>query len=271
MVVKVLSKLEQMFTRLSVRPSLPGSSMLVRLRAGIVGLLGIVAAVGLGLIAFVAQQGLPGIFNSPLPEGPVPLVRNDAISLPPSPERDGPIAAPDESGRPIRGQGSRAEPAANLASDLTGSRQVAESTPPDVPPSQPGDVGAPAPPPSDPQSPAAPAPPPGRPASPESTSVPVVAGSDDVSPGRSGKSKRKSRGRPSKAPGPPPWAGHDDDASDEDKSPGKDESFDNDYYDDRDYDDRDEDDDSGYKEYDDDRDDDDHDRGWHGRRDWDGD
>jgi hypothetical protein len=243
--------------------------MLVRLRAGILGLLGLVAAVGLGLVAFVSQQGWPDAFNSPLPEEPAPLVRNDAISLPPSLERDEPATAPGVSGRPSRGQDRERAPVANLTSDLTVSRQVAKATPPAVPPGQPDDASSPAPPPApDPESPSAatPAPPPTRPAPAESTSVPVAAESDDVSSGGAAKSKRKSYGRPSKAPGPPPWAGQDDDASDEQ------ESYDKGDYEEPDYDDRDyEDDDSDYEEYDDDWDDDDHDHGRRGRRDWDGD
>jgi len=267
MVVKVLSKLEQTLSRLLAKPSLAGDSMLVRLRSGILGLLGLVVAVGLGLVALVAQQSWPGAFDSPLPATPeAPLVRNDTISLPPSDRRDPGAPAPDESQR--RDRDSRARtPAAGtgLTSDLTGSRQVEEAPPSPAPPVDPdgADPPVPASPEQSPSTSPAPAPPPVQPPASESVSVPVAAGAgdagaDDDTPKRSGKPKGKSPSRPAKAPGPPPSAGQDDDEADDDYKDYGEDSYDD--YDEGEY----EDDDRGYGEYD-------GDRGRRGKRDWGGD
>jgi hypothetical protein len=44
--------------------------MLARLRSTTIALLGVVTAVGLALIAFIAQLGFPGAFNGSIPDGP---------------------------------------------------------------------------------------------------------------------------------------------------------------------------------------------------------
>lgn len=44
--------------------------MLARLRSTTIGLLGLVTAVGLGLVAFISQLGFPGAFNGAIPDGP---------------------------------------------------------------------------------------------------------------------------------------------------------------------------------------------------------
>jgi hypothetical protein len=90
MVVKVASKLRQVaLLRAFVSSNIVGDSMLVRLRSTTIGLLGLVAAVGLGLVAFVSLQGWPEVFSGPLPKPPPALVRNDPIGMPP-PERHAP-------------------------------------------------------------------------------------------------------------------------------------------------------------------------------------
>jgi hypothetical protein len=44
--------------------------MLARLRNSTIALLGVVTVVGLGLVAFISQLGLPGVFNGEIPDGP---------------------------------------------------------------------------------------------------------------------------------------------------------------------------------------------------------
>lgn len=73
----------QTLTRSLSESKLAGGSMLIRLRNGTIGLLGLVAAVGLGLIAFVSQQGWPGVSSGPLPQRPpTPFVQHETIALP---------------------------------------------------------------------------------------------------------------------------------------------------------------------------------------------
>lgn len=45
--------------------------MLVRLRSTSIALLGVITAIGLGLVAFISQLGWPGVINSPIPGPPV--------------------------------------------------------------------------------------------------------------------------------------------------------------------------------------------------------
>jgi hypothetical protein len=81
--VEVASRLKKAIAR-SVAPSaLVGDDMLIRLRSTTIGILGLVAAVGLGLVGFVSNQGWPGVFGGPLPQAPQQLVENDSISAPP--------------------------------------------------------------------------------------------------------------------------------------------------------------------------------------------
>jgi hypothetical protein len=78
--VKVASRLKKAIAR-SVAPSvLVGDDMLIRLRSTTIGILGLVAAVGLGLVGFVSNQGWPGVIGGPLPQAPTRIVENEAIS-----------------------------------------------------------------------------------------------------------------------------------------------------------------------------------------------
>jgi hypothetical protein len=247
--VLVLSKLGQGMSRLFSGSSLLGEGMLVRLRSSTIGILGIVAAVGLSLIAFISQQGWPGSVNEPLPQSPPRFLQNDTLVAPFAVvSRSGGRAV----GRRDRG-GERRAPAADpppsSGYELTSARQVG-AAPVDSEPVAPQPDAQPQPAPAPPTNPA-PANPPPPPAS-QPVSIPVVAAvdgdDDDDSPGRSG----ESRGRSSRGSGPPPWAGHGG------------------YDDDQDDGDRDYDDDDQY-EYDDDDDDDDDEydgHHGHGRPDW---
>jgi len=62
--------------------TLLGDGMLVRLRSTTIGILGAVAAMGLGLVAVASQQGWPGVFSGPLPQAPAQLVENDPLLAP---------------------------------------------------------------------------------------------------------------------------------------------------------------------------------------------
>ena len=92
-----------MFPSFSHRSSSAGDG-LVRIRNLSIALLGLVTAIGLGLIVFVSQQGWPGVISGPLPAGPGPgVVHNDPIAL--TQPAEAPTGAPG-------GNGGTAVPAA---------------------------------------------------------------------------------------------------------------------------------------------------------------
>lgn len=98
--------------------------MLVRLRSTSIALLGVVTAIGLGLVAFISQLGWPGIVNSPIPNGSNEAGSvHSAVAL-----TQGPVAAPAAPRRalrlvgPVASGGQAAAPTA--ASGRGGSRQV---------------------------------------------------------------------------------------------------------------------------------------------------
>ena len=70
MIASVLSRARHLLSRSVFGSSLAGDGLLVRLRSTSIGLLGVVTAVGLGLIAFISQLGWPGVFNAPIPGSP---------------------------------------------------------------------------------------------------------------------------------------------------------------------------------------------------------
>jgi hypothetical protein len=202
--VKVLSKLGQALSRHLSGSSLAGDSMLVRLRSGTIGLLGLVAAVGLGLIAMIAQQGLPGVASGPLPQRPpAPFVHHQTIALPR-------LAASNPAKHRARSRRSSSAsrqapvPAVPTESEIAGSRQVAEATDHSspvahTPTSHPGTGGQPPQPDNGipPTTTVAASPPPAQPAA-ESSGVPAAAQPEDESPGHSGEHHGHS----------PHWAGH---------------------------------------------------------------
>jgi hypothetical protein len=80
--VLVLSSARKLLSRSILGSSLAGDGLLVRLRSTSIGLLGLVAAVGLGLIAFISQLGWPGVFSQPIPGPPAGAgAVHDAIAL----------------------------------------------------------------------------------------------------------------------------------------------------------------------------------------------
>lgn len=80
--VVVLSKLGQELSHRVIGSALAGDGLLVRLRSTSIGLLGLVAALGLALVAFVASQGWPEVLNSPIPKSPPRVAAvHDAVRL----------------------------------------------------------------------------------------------------------------------------------------------------------------------------------------------
>jgi hypothetical protein len=82
MVVKVASRIGQALSHSLDGFSLAPNSMLLRLRRVSLGVLCLVAAVGLGLIAFIAQLDWPAVLSGPLPGAPTKVGRlDDAVGL----------------------------------------------------------------------------------------------------------------------------------------------------------------------------------------------
>jgi hypothetical protein len=201
-----------------VGTSLTGDGLLVRLRSTMIALLGLVAAVGLGLVAVVSQIGWPSVVSGPIPNPPAPaVVRNDAIVAPP---------APRVGLRPARARATGADRLPVDAGATEAPKQgLAALHQAEPPPAAPNPPAAPSPPQAQPPpSTDEPAPTQVRPvnarpptAEPPSESSPPTATISD-SPGKSGESH--GGGPPSWAPagggghgqagehGRPDWAGH---------------------------------------------------------------
>jgi hypothetical protein len=80
--VTVASKVGHALTRSLGGLSLAEGSMLLRLRRASIALLGLVGAVGLGLVFFISQIGWPGVLSGPLPGTPTRVgTVHDAIAL----------------------------------------------------------------------------------------------------------------------------------------------------------------------------------------------
>lgn len=223
MSVEVLLKPRQTLRRSArLGAGLAGDGLLIRLRSTTIAMLGVVAAVGLALVAVALQAGWPSVLSGPLPQAPAAFARNATIVAPALPAR-----SHGSTGRQRR-RSNAAAPAPRAPtpeSELTAANPV-ESPAPGSPPAshQPqspesqshGTPSNPAPVPSPEASPAptpdhdpAPAAPPAK----EGSSPPVVA-APESSPGHSGESHGHHYGG-----GPPPWAGHDDsNSSSEDDS-----------------------------------------------------
>lgn len=110
---------------------------LSRIRNTSIALLGVVAAIGLGLIAFMSQQGWPGAFSSPIPPGPEQgVVQNDTIALAPAASGAQQTAqSPRQASSPAPTSAQPTQPDSTGTSDfaLVESRQVAVSNPADQP------------------------------------------------------------------------------------------------------------------------------------------
>ena len=225
--------------------SLAGDGLLVRLRSTTIGLLGLVAVVGLGLVAFISQIGWPGVFSGPLPAAPAGgVVHNDTIALVQAETHLTP-AASGVGGRP-RAKANHRDETSNVESGVAGADQLtgpaAEHPASPAPePSSPPAQAPPAPIPPPAAQPPASTPASGDEADEMETRGPTVARAKGKSRGR-GKSKGRERSD---------WTGnsagrHDDrrgglDEQEEEGSPlppspsedGEDEESDDHGYDDR--------------------------------------
>jgi hypothetical protein len=159
MVVKVVSKVGQAFSRSLGRLSLADGSMLLRMRRASIALLALVGAVGLGLIFFISQLGWPGVVSGPLPGPPTQAgTVHNAIALSDaarSSDAVGPVAI--AAGRPAQGLSQRGSPGSRAGgrSQLGDGKKLAAAPgaqpgqgvdqPATQPPSQPAAEPAPVP------------------------------------------------------------------------------------------------------------------------------
>lgn len=152
----MIFKAGEELSRRAIGTTLAGDGLLIRLRSTSIGLLGAVAATGLGLIAFAANQDWPGAFNSPIPPAPPALSAvDDAVALDAA-AATGPAsrvgygtAREDEQ---VRARSDRAGDSARLAeADAVSARRPAQTptpaptqaAPTPAPPSPPAPTGAP--------------------------------------------------------------------------------------------------------------------------------
>jgi hypothetical protein len=178
MAAQMLSRRGQRLSRLLAKPSFAGTGLLERMRSTTFALLGITAAMGLGLVAIVSQQGWPLLPASPLPGAPAERGEvHDATAVAP----DLPSSVAQLSiGKPARGSAADrvVAPPQPRASHLSGSRQLAVAPP--SPPSDPGadsptgDGAAPPPEPSEQPSSETPAAAPAPSPAPEPASIPAA-------------------------------------------------------------------------------------------------
>lgn len=207
----MISRFRQILRHRLSSDALLGDTLLVRLRSVTVGLLGLVTAVGLGLVVLLMQQGWPSVLGGPLPPAPPRFVHNEAISQPPAGDR-GPARAPARALVDSR----RARPSAprRLVVDSAAVGVAPRSPSPPGPeshgptPKPGGSHPSPQPQAPAPQPTAAPAPPaaapepePAQEPAPESSPEPVAAAApDDDSDDSPGYGWHPS--------GPPSWSGH---------------------------------------------------------------
>jgi len=217
MLVKVLSRFGKELSRRVSQLSLAGDSLPARLRSTTIGLVGLVAAVGLGLVAMISQQDWPDSINAPLPRAPqLGVVRNDPLVLSQALRSSSP--QPPRSSRAVTTQAPPADPRAAVGGTLGDAQQVEAATGgpasvPEAPESHPEPQGQGSPPPSEATGPAAGA------GTPASTAEPPPA-TGDTGPQTAGEPEAPAEepeavpDAPDGEPGdfshgnrPPPWAG----------------------------------------------------------------
>jgi hypothetical protein len=166
-------------------PSLLGDGMPERLRSTSIALIGTVAAIGLGTVAFVLQLGLPSVVSGPLPEPPAKpraVAERDRVdrtaatepaAIPAAPSAAGnggsqvpdssapsPTAAGEPSGGAVlvtRPPPARSRPERPAPQPASAESPSAEAPPPAAPPVEPSAAASEVPPPTaevPPQSPA---------------------------------------------------------------------------------------------------------------------
>ncbi len=134
---QVLSRRGQLLSRLAARPSLAGNGLLERMRSTAFALLGVTAAMGLGLVALIAQQGWPVLPFSPIPGPPVGHVAvHEATAVARSPRGASKGAGHRVRARALPAAGPPPVQAPSPGSRLAGAHQVASHQ---APPPSPGD------------------------------------------------------------------------------------------------------------------------------------
>jgi hypothetical protein len=161
MVVKMLSRVGQAFSRSVGGLSLAQDSMLLRLRRASLALLALIGAVGLGLVVFISQLGWPAVLSGPLPAGPAKVGKvQDGFALTQPAPRGGSGAVDRQGGLAAIGvaEGTKRRRSSRSPGEsrLGGSHELAST-------------------PSAPSNPAAGAPPTPSPTPPASEPAPVVS------------------------------------------------------------------------------------------------
>jgi hypothetical protein len=140
MAIVVLSKVGHELSRRVIGSTLAGDGLLVRIRSTSIGLLGLVAATGLALVAFVSNQGWPDSLNSPIPGSPPSASAvHDAVAVgQPRSAVGASLTQAREVGRgsahvPGKGGGARSAPSPAGPGHLRGARQVAGPSPKSAP------------------------------------------------------------------------------------------------------------------------------------------
>lgn len=216
--------------------------MLVRMRSVTTALLGLIAAIGLGLVAFVSQQGWTDVLDGAIPDPPVELRISQGGSAKSAQARH-PVEVGGRHGATTLFPPARSDRGGSTGSGVSGSQPLA-----DAPTSSPGSGGTPGG-----KSPAAPQPTAQAPAaspSPAAATPPVSApeksdsdsprGSKNSSAGEGGSSspgnsafgksrgKSRSKAEPTKhddapVPATPPAISSDDWPGEEEEEGGKDQ------------------------------------------------
>lgn len=194
------------------RASLAGDGLLVRLRSTTIAILGVVAAIGLALVAIASQMGWPSVLSGPLPQTPEAFARNATIVAPASPSshrsttghgrqrrdratapvfdaprRTSELTAANPVESPVAAPPASQQPSAPKAQGHESPSSPTPAQTPEVAPTQSPD--------DEPGS--------GEASPPESKAPsPPVAAAPESSPGHSGESHGNHYGQ-----GPPPWAG----------------------------------------------------------------
>jgi hypothetical protein len=226
MSVEMASRLRQTLSDTVLGSSLAGNGLLVRMRRATIALLAVVAAVGLGLIAFVSQVGWPTVFSGPIPAGPEPgVVYNDPIAAPrlfvSQSSTRAQAAVRRAAATRLEGAGAGA-PSVRPGSEVGSSHQLEAPPVEPAPPAQSPPQQAEAP-------DAAPEPAPIVASSPDRARPPGVEETRAVRASKAGRPSGKPRGKrgpPPKAESPPPLVeddGDDYDQGEDDKAPEKDD------------------------------------------------
>jgi len=119
----MLARRRKLLSRISVRPSFAGRTVVERLRSTAFALLGVTTAMALGLVALVSQQSWPYLPVSPIPgyeakQGKV----ESAVAMAPAPLTPASRGRTAAAARPAEGAGGQLP--APLSTDLANSQQL---------------------------------------------------------------------------------------------------------------------------------------------------